>query len=268
MEKFIKELLQGLVLLTVLGLANYSWAQPHDHAGNTSRNGDSSSQDAGQVFDSSQLTQQNGSAAQQRQGGMMRGDSGDAQEGMMQGGMMQHHESGDMMQHMQQMRMQMSRGQNNNPGGQDAFSAINAVVTRLEADPETDWSRIDIDALRNHLISMHEVAVNAEVETAGVEGGASYRVTGTGRALAAIRNMVPMHASKINEETDWTAVVEDIQNGIKVTVTANTDVQVAKVRALGFMGFMVAGEHHEDHHLAIVGAEPASTAEAGGNHNH
>jgi hypothetical protein len=268
MEKFIKELLQGLVLLTILGLASYSWAQAHDHAGNTSQDGDTSNQDAGQVFDSSQLAQQNGSAMQQRQGGMMRGGSGDGQGGMMQGGMTQHHEGGDMMQHMQQMRMQMGRGQHNSTGAQDAFSAIKAVVTRLEADPDTDWSRIDIDALRNHLVAMHQVAVNAEVETSEVEGGASYRVTGTGRTLAAIRNMVPMHASQITGQTDWTAVAEDIQNGIKVTVTAKTDDQVAKIRALGFMGFMVSGEHHEDHHLAIVGAEPAPMAEAGGNHNH
>jgi|GEM_PF-496761 len=291
MDKFCKELLLGTLLLTSLGLAQLGWAQQHDHDANTDHadhNSDSTTADSGQIFDSSQLTQQGGDTMQQRQGAMMQGGHGDGQGAMMHGNQdggqgnmmqqrqgqgdaaMQHQENGDMMQRMQQMRqrMGMGRGQNANAGDQDAFSAIRAVVNQLEANPDTDWSSINIDALRNHLIDMHEVTVNAEVETTEVEGGASYRVTGTARTLQAIRNMVAMHASQMTQETEWTAVAEEIRNGMEVKVTAATDNQVAKIRALGFMGFMVSGDHHEMHHMAIVGADVESMSVAGEGHSH
>lgn len=299
MDKFSRELLKGFLLLSALGVAQVAWAQQHDHddhAGHNDQSAEAVATDSGQIFDSSQLADQDQASMQRRQGGMMRGGQGDGQGNMMQqrqgqqgqGGMMQnvhgdgqegmmeHGENaanGDMMQRMQQMRRRMGGGgmgggQNSNAGGQDAFSAIRAVVSQLEANPETDWSKIDISALRNHLIDMHEVTVNAQVEATEVEGGASYRVTGRDRTLAAIRNMVPMHASQMTGETEWTAVAEEIRNGVEVTVTATSDDQVAKIRALGFMGFMVSGEHHEAHHMAIVGADMESMSASGGGHSH
>ena len=36
--------------------------------------------------------------------------------------------------------------------GQDAFAAIQAIVQILDADPQTDWSKVDLEALRQHLI--------------------------------------------------------------------------------------------------------------------
>ncbi len=32
--------------------------------------------------------------------------------------------------------------------GQSAFAAIHEIVVMLEGDPKTDWSKVDIDALR------------------------------------------------------------------------------------------------------------------------
>jgi len=215
---------------------------------------------------------------QDGQAGMMQHGQ-DGQTGMMQhgqngqGGMMQNGQAGqgDMMQRMERMRamMGMGGGAQANAGGQDAFSAIRAVVSQLEADPNTDWSKINIEALQNHLIDMQELTINARVETEQVDGGAIYRVTGTDRTLEAIRNMVPMHASQMTSETSWTARAEEIRNGIEVTVTAETEDQVQKIRALGFIGFMVSGEHHDQHHMAIVGADMSSMSEAGGGgHSH
>jgi hypothetical protein len=39
--------------------------------------------------------------------------------------------------------------------GQDAFGAIAEVVQLLDADPQTDWSRVDLERLRQHLIDMN-----------------------------------------------------------------------------------------------------------------
>src|SRR5665213_2414926 len=41
--------------------------------------------------------------------------------------------------------------------GQSAFAAIQEIVAILEADPKTDWSRVNIEALRQHLIDMDNV---------------------------------------------------------------------------------------------------------------
>jgi len=56
-------------------------------------------------------------------------------------------------------------------GGQAAFSAIGEIVARLVADPATDWTKVDVEALRQHLIDMDNVILHAEVATTEIEGG-------------------------------------------------------------------------------------------------
>src|ERR1700746_480633 len=46
--------------------------------------------------------------------------------------------------------------------GQDAFGAIQEIVQILDADPKTDWSKVDLEALRQHLIDMNEAKLRAE----------------------------------------------------------------------------------------------------------
>jgi hypothetical protein len=46
--------------------------------------------------------------------------------------------------------------------GQDAFGTIQEIVQILEADPKTDWSKVNLEALRQHLIDMNEVTLKAE----------------------------------------------------------------------------------------------------------
>ena len=45
--------------------------------------------------------------------------------------------------------------------GQDAFGTIQEIVQILQSDPKTDWSKVNIDALRQHLIDMNEVTLHA-----------------------------------------------------------------------------------------------------------
>ena len=152
------------------------------------------------------------------------------------------------------------------PVGQDAFATIQQVVRQLEADPDTDWSQVNIDALREHLIDMQHVTLHAEVISDEIEGGARYRVTGTGRTLAAIHAMVPTHASQMQNESDWSIQVETLDNGVELTVTEGASGEAAKIRALGFIGFMVLGDHHEAHHLAIAGGNTDMDHSAGHSH--
>ena len=75
--------------------------------------------------------------------------------------------------------------------GQDAFGAIQEIVRILDADPKTDWSKVDLEALRQHLIDMNEVTLQAEAAPKQIDGGLEIAVTGSGRTLVAIQRMIP-----------------------------------------------------------------------------
>lgn len=136
--------------------------------------------------------------------------------------------------------------------GQDAFAAIQEVVAILEADPETDWSQVNIDALRDHLIDMHLVTLYAKVDKETVDGGARYQVSGDGETVGAIQRMVTAHARQMSSDTDWAATATERDYGVELTVTAGSDADVAKIRGLGFAGFMALGDHHQPHHLMMA----------------
>jgi len=140
--------------------------------------------------------------------------------------------------------------------GQAAFGAIQQIVGMLQADPRTDWSKVDVDALRQHLIDMDEVTLRATAQKEPIENGLRIKVTGSGRTLEAIQRMVPEHASDIDGMYGWTVRTTAIPNGVDLTVTAGKPADVQKIRALGFMGIMVQGSHHQMHHLAIAKGEP------------
>ena len=139
--------------------------------------------------------------------------------------------------------------------GQDAFGSIQEIVTLLEADPQTDWSKVDIEALRQHLIDMTEVTLHAAVETKPLSSGITLFVRGDGRTLQAIKRMVPAQAKELGTIADWKAVAEDRADGVALTVTSASPLQVTKLNALGLIGLMVQGGHHQMHHLLIAKGE-------------
>jgi hypothetical protein len=140
--------------------------------------------------------------------------------------------------------------------GQAAFGAIQQIVGILQADPQTDWSKVDVDALREHLIDMDEVTMRAAVRKEPIENGLRIKVTGGGRTLEAIQRMVPEHARDIDGMYGWTVRTTAIPDGVELTVTTGNAADVRKIRALGFMGIMVQGSHHQMHHLAVAKGEP------------
>ena len=139
--------------------------------------------------------------------------------------------------------------------GQDAFGTIQEIVTLLEADPQTDWSKIDIEALRQHLIDMNEVTLHAAVETKPQSNGMTLFVRGDGRTLQAIKRMVPAQAKELGKIAAWEANADDRADGVALTVTSASPLQVTKIRALGLVGLMVQGGHHQMHHLLIARGE-------------
>lgn len=141
--------------------------------------------------------------------------------------------------------------------GQSAFAAIAEVVAILQADPTTDWSKVDLEALRQHLRDMDDVTLRAAVVARPVAGGMQFDVTGSGRVLAAIRRMVEAHAQMLAAMPEWGASTTRLANGVRLTVTSAAPALQAQIRGLGFIGMMTQGAHHMTHHLAIArGADP------------
>ena len=158
---------------------------------------------------------------------------------------MHHNPAGDMM------------GQQPRAPGQAAFGAIQEIVNLLQADPKTDWSKVDIDALRQHLIDMDEVTLRAVVRKEPIDNGLRMTVTGTGRTLEAIQRMIPDHAREIDGTNGWTVRAAPNADSVVLTVTAANAAEAVKIRALGFMGIMAQGGHHQRHHLAMAKGEMA-----------
>lgn len=135
-------------------------------------------------------------------------------------------------------------------GGQSAFAAIQEIVAQLMADPTTDWSRVDIEALRQHLIDMDNVTLHARVEVREVEGGARFEATSQDAAVTgSIRAMVPAHAATMDGVEGWTMQASEISGGAALVVTGSDP---DRIRALGFIGVMTVGMHHQAHHLALA----------------
>jgi hypothetical protein len=75
--------------------------------------------------------------------------------------MMQKHHRLGMMPMTGQPGMRAGANTPTMPG-EDAFGAIQEIVRILDADPNTDWSKVDLEVLRQHLIDMNEVTLRAE----------------------------------------------------------------------------------------------------------
>ena len=139
--------------------------------------------------------------------------------------------------------------------GQSAFAAIQEIVAILEADPKTDWSRVNIEALRQLLIDMDNVTLRAAVAMEPIDGGARFTVTGTGPVRDSIRRMVTAHSAAMSVVGGWTFVAGEAPDGAVLTVTVADPADVTKLRALGFIGVLTRGMHHQMHHLMIASGE-------------
>jgi hypothetical protein len=145
--------------------------------------------------------------------------------------------------------------------GQDAFAAISELVRILEADPRTDWSRVDLEAVRKHLIDMNDVVLRSSVTSTNIPGGAKFAISGTGSAAAAIGRMIAMHAMELEKMPQWRASAKPTPDGAELTVVARSPADAAtvtRIRGLGFIGLLATGAHHQEHHLSLATGRAAS----------
>lgn len=136
--------------------------------------------------------------------------------------------------------------------GQSAFAAIAEIVTMLEADPQTNWARVDITALREHLVDMDQLMLGAEASASFSDRTAVFSIRGDGPVLRAIRNMVPAHAMELSKIEGWDSSTTIIEDGATLRIAVAHDGELVRIKALGFFGVMALGAHHQPHHLAMA----------------
>lgn len=136
--------------------------------------------------------------------------------------------------------------------GQGAFAALSEVVRVLEADPDTDWSEVDLSGLRAHLVDMDRLVSDAVVSETNLPDGISAVATGDADTIATLRRMVPAHAAQLARNHRWTVVATETSNGMELRVTSDDPAVVARIKGLGFFGLMASQDHHREHHLMMA----------------
>ena len=144
-------------------------------------------------------------------------------------------------------------------GGQSAFEAIQEISNILSQDPKTDWSKVNVDRLRLHLIDMDNVTLRAKVNVVELPDGAEYHASSPEPDItASIQRMVLAHVTTMNGVEGWKLTAGKTNIGAILTVKGS-NAAVGKIRALGFIGIMTVGAHHQSHHLALaMGKSPHS----------
>ena len=136
--------------------------------------------------------------------------------------------------------------------GQGAFAALSEVVRVLEADADTDWSRVDLAGLRAHLVDMDRLVSDAVVTETDLPDGLLMMATGDLETIATLRRMVPAHAAQLARDDRWTVDAAEIENGVELRVTSVDPGVVARIKGLGFFGLMASQDHHREHHLMMA----------------
>jgi hypothetical protein len=161
---------------------------------------------------------------------------------------------GQMMRGRHMMDGQQLGGAVATQPGQGAFAAIQEIVEILAADPKTDWSKVNIDALRQHLVDMNNVTLAANVMSEPIDGGMRFDVTGEGPVRDSIRRMIAAHAATMNGVDGWKFEAAEIDGGASLTVHPPAK-DLDKLRGLGLFGVLTLGMHHQVHHLMIARGE-------------
>lgn len=139
--------------------------------------------------------------------------------------------------------------------GQAIFAALTEITRQLEADSSTDWTKVDLEALRQHLIDMDNVTRLSRVVSVPISGGVQLQVTGDRAVAASIRRMISRHAKMLEAEGAWRVTTAPIAGGLAWRVVASDSANtaaIARIRGLGFAGLLVYGDHHTRHHMMIA----------------
>ena len=140
--------------------------------------------------------------------------------------------------------------------GTDPFATLQEVITALEANPDTNWEKVNIEALRLHLVEMQDMTINVDVKQQYIDNGFQAVVTPTiNRAVKSLTRVLSGHPAQMKAETGWDMQVQNNNGVFTLTVTTKKVHDIAKIRGLGYIGVMAYGNHHQPHHWAIASGD-------------
>jgi len=140
--------------------------------------------------------------------------------------------------------------------GTDPFATLQEVITALEANPNTNWEKVNIEALRLHLVEMQDMTINVDVKQQHIDNGFQAVVTPTtNRAVKSLTRVLSGHPMQMKAETGWDMQVQNNDGVFTLTVTTDNAKDIAKIRGLGYIGVMAYGNHHQPHHWAIASGD-------------
>ncbi|MFA8388409.1 MAG: hypothetical protein ACEPO2_22575 [Pelagibaca sp.] len=168
-----------------------------------------------------------------------------------------HSDHGDGMDHAAHGSDGATIGSPLTEPGQGAFAALSEVVRVLEADPDTDWDRVDLAGLRAHLVDMDQLISDTVVTETELPNGLSALATGDAETRATLRRMVPAHAAQLAQDNRWTVEVSEVEGTMELRVISDDPAVIARIKGLGFFGLMASQDHHREHHLMMARGEDA-----------
>ena len=119
----------------------------------------------------------------------------------------------------------------------------------------TDWTKVNIQALRDHLVDMELVTTQATVNTQTEGRIVEFRVTGERIVADAVARMATAHSPMLELATGWTVTAEPSTDGATMRIEVQTEQELARVLGLGFFGVMAIGAHHQAHHIQMASGE-------------
>ena len=161
------------------------------------------------------------------------------------------------MDHAAHMQMQRPPDRTLTEPGQGAFAALSEAVRVLEADPNTDWTKVDLAGLRAHLLDMDRLVTDTAGTETMLSDGILAVATGDDATIATLRRMVPAHAAQLGRDDRWRVLATETDTGAELRVTSSDPAVVARIKGLGFFGLMASQDHHRGHHMMMARGEDA-----------
>lgn len=159
-----------------------------------------------------------------------------------------------MMQELPQADVAMLSTSPLTEPGNAIFATLQEVVNQLLQDDNTNWEKVDLESLRQHLIDMENFTVNVRViSKTAIEQGVQVLIEpSTSQAAGSLDRALAAHPAMLEQETGWNMVSEKSANNYRIQITSTNPEDVMKIRALGYIGIMTMGSHHQPHHWAMA----------------
>jgi len=140
--------------------------------------------------------------------------------------------------------------------GNDAYGTIQEVMYKLQANKNTNWAKVNLEALRLHLIDMYDMTFNVNVtKQEHIKNGLLVKVMPTTpRSSKALKKIFSAHSSVLEKESGFNMKI-NYDKGYDlytIKITTNDKKRINELRGLGYIGLMAYGNHHQPHHWAIA----------------